>query len=122
MSTIEDKNAVLMSERLKELAAHFAKPEPNVKTKFDKRQHANTTIRLFLSVDGKGKFGDVRYTRPSFDARTNRNRYDGKSVFVAKAHLKPIGHAQYGESGTFEMPLSAALTYGLIRGKEFHAA
>lgn len=123
---IDRQNAAQMPDKLKDLVLHFAKPVPGkldqpAPVPYDKRLHANTTIRMFLVIDGKGKFGDVRYTRPTFDAQRNRDRYDGKSVFVARAHMKPVGDAQYGETGTFDMPLSAALTYGLIRGKEFHA-
>jgi len=125
MSRHDDKSAVLMNERLKELAAYFEKNADGSRkdhaVPFNKREFHNTTIRMFLTPDGKGKHGDMRYTRPTIDQRTGKERYDGKGVFVARAHLNGVNGATYGEAGTFEMPLSAALIYGLIRGREAYS-
>jgi len=99
---------VNMAAKLQQLVAHFAKP--TTKAVYPTKEFSNTTITLFLVNAGKGKHGDVRYSR-------SHNKRGGKGVFVAKPHLKLIRNCADG-GGMYEMPLSAALTYGLIRGEE----
>jgi hypothetical protein len=110
--------AVLMSERLQALVEFYAKPDPAKRAYYPKKEFSNTTVQLFLVVDGKGKRGDRRYIKPTICPRTGREKYDGKGVFVAAAHLKGVNGAEYGEDGTFEMPLSVAIGLGYIRGRE----
>lgn len=107
-----------LKSKLLDLAAHFAKPDPNVRAYYPQKEFSNCTVRVFLTLDGKGKRGDFRYVKPTVCPRTGRDKYDGKGVFVASAHLKGVNGAQYGENGTFEMPLSVAVGLGFIRGKE----
>jgi hypothetical protein len=113
MSRLEEKTAVLMAERLKELAAHFAKP--TTPAAFNKKQYANTTVTLYLAFAGRGQHGDCRYTKPIYDARNGRERNDGKGVFVIPQNMKPRYGAEYGKSGWFELPLWAAINHGFVR-------